>query len=90
MQSCRKFKRGDTIREIYLDYNATTPVDPGVVEAMLPYLKKYFHNPSSLYNGSIKVRSDIESAREKIATLINSGPEELFSLEVAVKPIIWQ
>ncbi len=65
------------MREIYLDYNATTPVDPGVVEAMLPYLKGYFHNPSSLYSGSIRVRSDIEFARKKVASLINSRPDEI-------------
>ncbi len=65
------------MREIYLDYNATTPVDPEVVKAMLPYLEKYFHNPSSLYKGSFKVRTDVESAREKVAKLINARPEEI-------------
>ncbi len=65
------------MREIYLDYNATTPVDPGVVESMMPYLSEYFHNPSSLYTGSLRVRTNIESAREKVAALINSRPEEI-------------
>ncbi len=65
------------MREVYLDYNATTPVDPEVVKAMLPYLEEYFHNPSSLYSGSSKVRADLETSRKKVAELINADPEEI-------------
>ncbi len=65
------------MKEIYLDYNATTPVDPRVVEAMIPYLKEHFHNPSSVYSGAKETKKAIEEAREKIASLIGASPKEI-------------
>ncbi|MDD2760492.1 MAG: aminotransferase class V-fold PLP-dependent enzyme, partial [Methylomonas sp.] len=49
---------------IYLDHNATTPVDERVVEAMLPYLHRLYGNPSSLYRLGRIARSAIDTARE--------------------------
>ncbi len=62
---------------IYLDYNATTPCDPRVKEAMLPYLEANFANPSSLHTPGQSVRKAIEESRKKIAELINAQPEEI-------------
>src|SRR6266567_3416966 len=62
---------------IYLDYNATTPVDPAVVEAMLPYLSTHFGNPSSShYYGQLTHRA-IDTAREQVAHLIGCLPGEI-------------
>ena len=65
------------MREIYLDYNATTPVDPRVTEAMLPFLKENFHNPSSVYRRAKETKKAIEEAREKVAQLIGANPKEI-------------
>ena len=55
---------------IYLDHNATTPLDERVLEAMLPFLKTYYGNPSSLYRHGRLVRSAIDTAREQVAALV--------------------
>ena len=65
------------MREIYLDYNATTPIDPRVTEAMAPFLSDNFHNPSSLYQKSKITKKAIEDSREKLATLIGAAPKEI-------------
>ena len=55
------------MRRIYLDYNATTPVDPNVLEAMLPYLQQHFGNPSSGHWFGAQARAAVERAREQVA-----------------------
>ncbi len=65
------------MKEIYLDYNATTPLDPRVFDAMIPFLKEMYHNPSSLYKNSKFTKSAIEESREKIASLIGASPKEI-------------
>jgi cysteine desulfurase len=55
---------------IYLDHNATTPLDKRVLDAMLPYLATFYGNPSSLYRAGRVVRSAIEIAREQVAALV--------------------
>ncbi len=65
------------MNEIYLDYNATTPVDKRVVDEMLPFLKDKFHNPSSLYSESSKVKTEVENAREKVSRLIGADSKEV-------------
>jgi len=60
---------------IYLDYNATTPVDPRVVRAMLPYLTTHFGNPSSPHVYGQRAREAVERAREQVAALVGVGPE---------------
>ncbi len=62
---------------IYLDYNATTPIDIEVKEAMQPYLNTYFGNPSSRYSYGIDARKAVELARLQIANLIGASPEEI-------------
>jgi cysteine desulfurase len=62
---------------IYLDYNATTPVDPAVVEAMLPYLSLHFGNPSSAHYYGRAARHAIDAAREQVARLISCLPGEI-------------
>jgi cysteine desulfurase len=62
---------------IYLDYAATTPVDPGVVEAMLPYFRDTFGNPSSIHSFGQQARSAVEDAREKLASFLGAKPAEI-------------
>ncbi|MBB5033270.1 aminotransferase class V-fold PLP-dependent enzyme [Prosthecobacter vanneervenii] len=62
---------------IYLDANATTPVDPAVLEAMLPYLREQYANPSASYAGGRRVRRAIEQARGQVAALLGAGAEEI-------------
>lgn len=63
---------------IYLDHNATTPVDPAVREAMMPYLAGEFGNPSSGYPLGIRAREGVEHAREEVAALLGCAPSEVF------------
>lgn len=62
---------------IYLDSNATSRVDPHVLEAMLPFLTDQFANPSSSYTAARKVRIAMDEARAEIARLIHAGPQEI-------------
>jgi cysteine desulfurase len=62
---------------IYLDHNATTPVLPEVLEAMMPYLTTQWGNPSSAYKFGAKLKSVIEKAREQVAGLIGAQPREV-------------
>jgi len=64
-------------RRIYLDYAATTPVRPEVVEAMLPYYTDFWGNPSSIYACGQEARKGLEEARGKIAALIGAREEEI-------------
>lgn len=62
---------------IYLDNNATTPIDPQVVDAMLPFLREHFANPSSAYRSARGVERAITTARAQVAALIHAEPEEV-------------
>ncbi len=62
---------------IYLDSNATTKVDPEVVEAMLPYLTDYYGNPSSMHTFGGQVGKAVKQAREKVAALLESEESEI-------------
>ncbi len=62
---------------IYLDHNATTPTDPRVVEAMIPYFNKSYGNPSSIYGLAREGEKAKEAAREKVAKLLNAKSEEI-------------
>lgn len=62
---------------IYLDYNATTPVDPRVVEAMLPYLTEHFGNPSSTHHYGHQPRLALNRARSQVAALIGGNADEI-------------
>jgi cysteine desulfurase len=62
---------------IYLDYNATTPLDPAVIEAMLPYLREHFGNPSSTHEYGRRAHEAVEQARAQVAALIGAEPDEI-------------
>jgi cysteine desulfurase len=62
---------------VYLDYNATTPVDPAVAEAMAPYLREHFGNPSSSHVYGRRAHEAVERARAEVAALVGAAPEEI-------------
>ena len=62
---------------IYLDYNATTPVDAAVLDAMLPYLRGEFGNPSSAHGLGGRAHDAVEAARAEVAALIGAAPDEI-------------
>jgi len=64
-------------KPVYLDYNATTTIDPEVSTEMLPYLQTHFGNPSSSYSIGRHNKEAVERAREQVANLINAKPEEI-------------
>jgi cysteine desulfurase len=65
------------MKPIYLDYNATTPINKEVKEAMLPYLNEHFGNPSSSHGYGIQAKKALENARLQISRLINCSPNEI-------------
>lgn len=65
-------------KRIYLDHNATTPVHPEVLEAMLPYFKERFGNASSIHGFGREAKVALEESREKVAKLINASPQEIY------------
>ena len=62
---------------IYLDYNATTPIDKEVADAMLPYLYGNYGNPSSTHELGVAAKSVVEHARKQVAMILNCSPEEI-------------
>ncbi len=80
-------------KPVYLDYSATTPVDPRVVDAMIPYLREDFGNPASRSHAyGWKAEEAVEHAREQVAALVNCDPKEIVwtsgateSINLAVK-----
>jgi cysteine desulfurase len=62
---------------IYLDYSATTPVDPRVVDAMRPFFSDSFGNPSSVHRYGQVAEAAMDSARETVASILNCSPEEI-------------
>jgi len=66
------------MNRVYLDYNATTPVAPEVLDAMLPYFSGEFGNASSIHTFGQKARAAVETAREQVAALIGARPQEIF------------
>ncbi|MGI8583072.1 MAG: cysteine desulfurase family protein [Chitinophagaceae bacterium] len=69
---------GDRGMRIYFDNAATTPLDPQVLEAMMPYLTEKFGNPSSIYSYGRETRMAIEGARKSVAKILNAHPAEIF------------
>jgi cysteine desulfurase len=62
---------------LYLDHNATTPLDPEVREAMLPWLENGFGNPSSVYGLGRRASEALKEARERVASLVGADPSEI-------------
>ena len=65
------------MNRVYLDHNATTPVEPEVLDAMLPYLSGEFGNAASIHTFGQKARAAVETAREQVAALIGARPQEI-------------
>jgi cysteine desulfurase len=83
-------------KPIYLDYNATTPIDPEVAKEMIPYIESFYGNPSSSYSIGRSNKEAVEKARIQVAQLINCQPEEIYftscateSNNLAIKGIAW-
>jgi len=66
------------MQRVYLDNAATTPLDPQVLEVMLPLMTEHFGNPSSIHSHGRTVKSTIEKARKTVAQLLNTSPAEIF------------
>ena len=66
------------MRNVYLDYSATTPVKDEVLQEMIPYFTEKFGNPSSLYDKGLESKDAIETARARVGALINADAKEIF------------
>src|ERR1035438_1074661 len=64
-------------RTIYFDYNATTPLDPAVRDAMLPFLGEGWGNPSSVHHVGQKARAALDDARDRAAKFLGAKPSEI-------------
>ena len=65
------------MQTVYFDYNATTPLDPQVREAMLPFLGEVWGNPSSVHHVGRQARALLDEARERAAKVLGSKPSEV-------------
>src|SRR5262245_6444877 len=81
---------------IYLDYNASTPIDPAVAAAMRPLLAGHFGNPSSGHWAATGAKATLEGARRQVAALLGSGPDEIIftsggseANNLAIKGLAW-
>src|SRR3989344_7177859 len=81
-------------KEIYLDYAATTPLDPQVLKEMLPYFSEKYGNPSSMHEKGLEAKQAIEDSRKTIAKILNCNPGEIIftssgteSINLALKGI---
>ncbi len=84
------------MKTIYLDHNATTPLHPEVLEAMLPILKEHFGNPSSIHSQGRTARVRLDESREVVASLLGAQPTEIVftsggseSNNMAIKGLAW-
>src|SRR5437899_4044523 len=68
---------GTMKRTVYFDYNATTPLDPQVREAMLPFLAEVFGNPSSVHHVGRQARALLDDARDRAAKVLGCKPSEV-------------
>lgn len=82
---------------MYLDYNATTPVDERVIEVMIPYLGEFFGNPSSVHRYGRIARAAIDQARQQVAALVNAHESQVIftsggteANNLAIKGCLWQ
>lgn len=66
------------MKEVYLDYSATTPVKKEVLDEMIPYFSDFYGNPSSLYSLSEHTKEALLKARHQVASLIGAAPEEIY------------
>ena len=78
-----------SMRQVYLDYSATTPVKDEVVKEMIPYFSSMFGNPSSLYGPGLEAKKGLDTARERVAALINAEPREVFFTSCGTEADNW-
>jgi cysteine desulfurase len=74
---------------IYLDHASTTPIDPAVLEAMMPYLTEEYGNPSSLHRLGQSARASVDKARMSIASYLNCQPTEVFFTSSGTESCNW-
>ena len=77
------------MRNVYLDYSATTPVKEQVVKEMVPYFTEYFGNPSSLYAPGLEAKQGLVTARQRVAELINAEPDEIYFTSCGTEADNW-
>src|SRR6516164_2290564 len=84
------------MRRVYLDYNASTPIDPAVAAAMRPFLEDHYGNPSSGHWSAIGTKTALEDARGKVAALLNCASDEIVftgggseANNLALKGVAW-
>jgi len=82
---------------IYLDNNATTPIDPAVAAAMMPYILEHYGNPSSSHSLGQTAKQAVETARSQVADLLNAAPDEIIftsggseSNNTVIKGVAWK
>jgi len=84
-----KEKEWVLLRQVYLDYSATTPVKKEVLEAMLPYFTEKYGNPSSIYGPGLAAKSDLNKARAKVAKLIGADDREIYFTSCGTEADNW-
>ena len=77
------------MREVYLDYSATTPVKEEVVREMIPYYTEVYGNPSSLYAPGLRAKEGLTNARQQVADLIGANPAEVFFTSCGTEADNW-
>ena len=77
------------MRNVYLDYSATTPVKEEVVKEMIPFLTEKFGNPSSLYGPGLEAKEGLTKARQQVADLINAEEREIFFTSCGTEADNW-
>ena len=77
------------MREVYLDYSATTPTKEEVVREMIPYYTEVYGNPSSLYSPGLRAKEGVAQARQQVADLIGADPKEIFFTSCGTEADNW-
>lgn len=77
------------MRQVYLDYSATTPVKKDVLDAMLPYYTDFYGNPSSLYSPGLEAKAGLDKARKQVAQLINAEEREIIFTSCGTEADNW-
>ena len=77
------------MREVYLDYSATTPTKEEVINEMLPYYREAYGNPSSLYGPGLRAKEGLTKARKQVADLIGADPAEIFFTSCGTEADNW-
>ncbi|MFQ8603270.1 MAG: cysteine desulfurase family protein, partial [Anaerovoracaceae bacterium] len=77
------------MKQVYLDYSATTPVKEEVLKEMLPYYTEVYGNPSSLYGVGLTAKEGLDEARKRLADLINAEPKEIIFTSCGTESDNW-